>query len=267
MTMAVRIVLGLGIVLRFLTSAGATEPERLFREQVAPIFETRCVHCHGANSAKGGLLLTTSAALRRGGKNGPAVEPGKPEESLLLEMVSGDPPEMPQKDKPLSKEQVEGAAALDRTGGTLARGPGAAGSSVRRRGVVGVPAPGPAGTPRGPRPAMGPHADRCVRPEPTGDRASASRSRGRSSDLDPPADLRPARPATDARGDRRLPRRYCSRCLREAGQPTAGVATIRRALGPPLARRRPLRRHPWLRQGQAPGSCLALSRLRDPILE
>jgi hypothetical protein len=108
MTVAARIVVGLGILLGLIESAGAAEPERLFREQVAPIFEKRCVHCHGANAAKGGLSLTNAAALRRGGKNGPVIEPGKPEESLLLDMVSGDPPEMPQKDKPLSKEQVEG---------------------------------------------------------------------------------------------------------------------------------------------------------------
>src|SRR5947209_456293 len=39
---------------------------------------------------------------------GPAVVPGKPGESRLLEMVSGEAPEMPQKDRPLSGEQVEG---------------------------------------------------------------------------------------------------------------------------------------------------------------
>ncbi len=108
MTMAAHIVVGLGIVLGLMADAVAAEPDRLFRDQVAPIFEKRCVHCHGATSAKGGLSLTTAAALRRGGKNGPVVEPGKPEESPLLDMVSGDPPEMPQKDKPLSKDQVEG---------------------------------------------------------------------------------------------------------------------------------------------------------------
>ena len=84
----------------------AGEPAQLFREQVAPIFESRCVHCHGAESPKGGLSLTTAAGLLRGGKNGPSVVPGRPEESLLLDMVSGDEPTMPQKDKPLSKEQV-----------------------------------------------------------------------------------------------------------------------------------------------------------------
>jgi mono/diheme cytochrome c family protein len=108
MSLAARNVLG-GVMV-VLSSAGAiaADADRLFREQVAPIFEKHCVHCHGASSAKGGLSLTTGEGLRRGGENGPVVEPGKPEESSILEMVSGDEPAMPQKDRPLSKEQVEG---------------------------------------------------------------------------------------------------------------------------------------------------------------
>jgi cytochrome c553 len=108
MIMTARIAVGLGTVLVLSTGTGAAEPDRLFHEQVAPIFETRCIHCHGAELPKGGLSLSTRAGLVRGSKNGPAVVPGKPEESPLLEMVSGDAPTMPQKDKPLSKEQVEG---------------------------------------------------------------------------------------------------------------------------------------------------------------
>ena len=38
-----------------------------------------------------------------GGESGPAVVPGKPDESVLLDMISGEKPEMAQKDKPLSK--------------------------------------------------------------------------------------------------------------------------------------------------------------------
>jgi hypothetical protein len=92
-------------LLRF--AGGPAESDRLFREQVAPIFERRCLHCHGTSAPKGGLSLVTGEGLVRGGESGPAVVPGKPEESLLLEKVSGDAPEMPQKDTPLLKEQVE----------------------------------------------------------------------------------------------------------------------------------------------------------------
>ena len=51
--------------------------------------------------------------------------------------------------------------------------------------------------------------------------------------------------------------------LRSTRRPPARQPPLRRALGPALARRRPLRRHSRLRQGQAPRQRLALSRLRD----
>ena len=59
----------------------------------------------------------------------------------------------------------------------------------------------------------------------------------------------------------RQPRR-----LREAGRAAAGVAALRRALGPALARRRPLRRQRRLREGQA-AARLVLPRLGHQRLQ
>ena len=73
----------------------------------------------------------------------------------------------------------------------------------------------------------------------------------------PPALLRPDRPAADARGDRRVRRRPVAGRLRAAGRPAAGLAPLRRALGPALARRRPLRRvadAPRVRPRARPGA-------------
>ena len=84
-------------------------------------------------SPKGNLSLTTGRRRFKGGDSGPAVVPGKPDESLLLEMISGDPPAMPQKDEPLSQAEVasirnwiDGAplarrASRSRTAGSKAR--------------------------------------------------------------------------------------------------------------------------------------------------
>ena len=44
--------------------------------------------------------------MLKGGETGPAVVPGKPEDSVLLEMISGGKPEMPRKEKPLSTQEV-----------------------------------------------------------------------------------------------------------------------------------------------------------------
>jgi len=64
---------------------------------VLPIIQARCVVCHGKSKQSGGLDLRTQSARLTGGKSGPAVVPGKPDESLLIQKVEGDlmpPPEM-----------------------------------------------------------------------------------------------------------------------------------------------------------------------------
>jgi hypothetical protein len=80
--------------------------DQLFREKVATVFERRCIHCHGAASPKGNLSLTTYAGVLKGGDSGPVIVAAKPDESTLVEMISGDRPAMPHKEKPLSKEEV-----------------------------------------------------------------------------------------------------------------------------------------------------------------
>ncbi len=77
-----------------------------FRQQVAPILERHCVHCHQGDKPKGGLALTNPQAALAGGESGPAIALGKPEESLLIEYVSGQKPEMPKEAPPLAAEQV-----------------------------------------------------------------------------------------------------------------------------------------------------------------
>ncbi|WP_193378483.1 c-type cytochrome domain-containing protein, partial [Singulisphaera acidiphila] len=63
--------------------------DRLFREQVAPMLEARCVGCHSGPSPKAKLSLATAKGLEAGGESGAAVVPGRPEESLLLDSISG----------------------------------------------------------------------------------------------------------------------------------------------------------------------------------
>jgi hypothetical protein len=77
-----------------------------FRRDVAPIFEKRCLSCHNGAEKKGKLSLQTEKEALAGGENGAAIEPGKPEGSLLLDYISGDKPEMPKKGPPLKKEEV-----------------------------------------------------------------------------------------------------------------------------------------------------------------
>ena len=61
-----------------------------FEKKVRPLLVERCYKCHSATSEKlkGGLRLDTRAAALKGGDGGPALVPGKPEKSLLIEAVT-----------------------------------------------------------------------------------------------------------------------------------------------------------------------------------
>jgi mono/diheme cytochrome c family protein len=90
-----------------LASARAAEPVDYARD-VKPILRERCYACHGALKQKAKLRLDTAALATVGGKTGPAIDPGKPAASLLMERV-GDPDErtrMPPEGKPLTAEQI-----------------------------------------------------------------------------------------------------------------------------------------------------------------
>ena len=56
-------------------------------KQVKPIL-ARCYSCHGGLEQKAKLRVDTAAALRVGGKRGPALVPGKPAESPILDYVT-----------------------------------------------------------------------------------------------------------------------------------------------------------------------------------
>ncbi|HEV3006317.1 MAG TPA: DUF1549 domain-containing protein, partial [Pirellulales bacterium] len=58
-----------------------------FEKQVRPLLAEHCHKCHGPAEQKGGLRLDSRSAALAGGDTGPAVLPGKPEESLLVDAV------------------------------------------------------------------------------------------------------------------------------------------------------------------------------------
>ena len=65
----------------------ATQPQVVSQWSVLPILQLRCTVCHGTRKQQGGLDLRTTAALLKGGKSGPAVVPGQPDQSLLLKRI------------------------------------------------------------------------------------------------------------------------------------------------------------------------------------
>ena len=76
-----------------------------FEKKVRPILSARCQGCHGPNKQKGGLRLDTRAAVLTGGSTGPAIVPGNPKESLLVDAINyGETRQMPPKSKLPSAE-------------------------------------------------------------------------------------------------------------------------------------------------------------------
>jgi WD40 repeat protein len=81
----------------------------VYEKDVAPIFAAKCQVCHAGNLTEGKFDLGTHAGLMKGGKKGPAVVPGKAEESRLWLMAGHRiKPIMPPKteDNPLTPEEV-----------------------------------------------------------------------------------------------------------------------------------------------------------------
>lgn len=66
----------------------ADEGIELFEKRIRPVLVERCYECHSATTAKGGLLLDSAGGLLQGGDSGPAIVPGKPDQSLLIKAVS-----------------------------------------------------------------------------------------------------------------------------------------------------------------------------------
>jgi len=80
-----------------------------YSAQIKPMLQTHCVKCHGATTQKAKLRLDTAAAAVAGGGRGASVIPGKAEESLLYQVVSGSHDEiaqMPYKRGPLDSVQM-----------------------------------------------------------------------------------------------------------------------------------------------------------------
>ena len=72
-----------------------TSQEVSAREIVVTILNVKCLLCHGRRRQEGGLDMLTRAGLLKGGASGPAIVPGKPDESLLIERIEAEdmPPE------------------------------------------------------------------------------------------------------------------------------------------------------------------------------
>ena len=118
---------------------------------------------------------------------------------------------------------------------------------------------------RGPRDRRRPareEPDRCLRTRSPQEGEARPRAADRSPHPHPSADVRSHRSAPDAARGRGVRRRCVSRRLRAARRSAPRLASLRRTLGAPLARRRPLRRKPGVRAERLSPERVEVSRLR-----
>ena len=88
-------------------AASSDDAARLWSTHIQPLLAENCFKCHGNIETKSGLSLMTPAEVLKGGEDGPAVVPGKPEKSLLYKYLQTDAdPHMPPKGKSLAPEEI-----------------------------------------------------------------------------------------------------------------------------------------------------------------
>ena len=71
------------------TEVGAA-PMVDYVRQIKPILRAHCYACHAAIKQQSGLRLDTAVSARRGGDSGVAVVPGDAQQSLLMQVVTGE---------------------------------------------------------------------------------------------------------------------------------------------------------------------------------
>ena len=90
------------------TGARAQDTE-FFEKKIRPLLVEHCYECHsaGAKKLKGNLLLDTKQGMLKGGDEGPAIVPGDPDRSRLIEAIryTNENLQMPP-DKRLSDAQI-----------------------------------------------------------------------------------------------------------------------------------------------------------------
>ena len=97
------------IVLLVLVRPTRADDREFFEKQVQPLLARRCYECHShrAKELQGGLALDSRSGWVTGGDTGPAIAPGKPDESLLIKAVrrTNKDLQMPPSEK-LSQDEV-----------------------------------------------------------------------------------------------------------------------------------------------------------------
>ena len=237
----------------------AMDDRDFFETKVRPVLANNCLDCH-TDMRSGGLRLDSREAMLKGGRSGPALVPGDPEKSLLIQAVRQTGALKMPKGGKLTAAEIDGARRVGESGAVWpafaatdpnaasAGKPGAA-ATLRRLGrpprwrdcvrhharaarVLVVPAAARAA-------AAGRVKERVgARPTSIASCWRASSAKGSKPvgaadkrDADPPRHARSDRPAADAGGNRGVREGHVARRVRQGRRSPAGVAALRRNVG------------------------------------
>jgi cytochrome c553 len=113
------------------TEQPSTKAIDFFEASVRPVLVESCFMCHTKAEA-GGLRVDSRDALLKGGNSGPAIVPGKPDESYLVLAVRHAPnaPKMPKNGARLSDAQIAALTQWIRDGAPWPAATGVAGPAM-----------------------------------------------------------------------------------------------------------------------------------------
>lgn len=90
-TMARRFLVAVVCLTVFVSNAKHTladdNADAFFEKKIRPVLAESCFRCHGGQKTSGKLRIDSADALLKGGENGAAIVPGRPDESLLLKAI------------------------------------------------------------------------------------------------------------------------------------------------------------------------------------
>jgi hypothetical protein len=94
-----------------------TDADAFFESKIRPVLQGTCFKCHGGEKVRGGLRVNSRSALLKGGESGPAIVPGDPAKSLLIQAIrhAHDEIKMPP-GKPLTAAVVDDFVAWVQSG-------------------------------------------------------------------------------------------------------------------------------------------------------
>lgn len=87
------------------STAGSASATVSFVNDIQPIFNARCIKCHGVERVKEGLDLQTYENIMAGSRNGSVVEPGNADGSYLVELIIKG--KMPNRGEPVPPAELQ----------------------------------------------------------------------------------------------------------------------------------------------------------------